>query len=209
MEKQDSFKKIPNRITIFRMLVIIIFIPTLLHNTMLSGYFALFLYIIAAISDFIDGYIARKYNVVSTFGKVMDPLADKIMNLSAMLCFIQLNIIPTWMVIIIIAREFLVSGIRILAADEGKIIIASKWGKTKTVVEIIAIISILFLICVNHTINYYHFSRQNLIFEGEPLTEFLLLKVIPYILMFIVAGISLISGFEYFFKNKHLLEKGL
>ena len=209
MEKQESLKKIPNRITIFRILIIAIFIPTLLHNTMFSSYVALFIFITAAISDFIDGYIARKYNVVSTFGKVMDPLADKIMTLSAILCFVQLNIIPAWMVIIIVGREFLVSGIRILAADEGKIIMASNWGKTKTVVEIIAIISILFLMCVNHTINYYHVSRQNLILEGEPLTEFLLLKVIPYILMFIVAGISLISGFEYFFKNKHLFEKGL
>ncbi|MCX7698648.1 MAG: CDP-diacylglycerol--glycerol-3-phosphate 3-phosphatidyltransferase [Candidatus Goldbacteria bacterium] len=160
-------------------------------------------------SDFIDGYIARKYDVISTFGKVMDPLADKIMSLSAILCFVQLNIVPAWMVIIIVGREFLVSGIRILAADEGKIIMASNWGKTKTVIEIIAIISILFLMCVNHTINYYHFSRQNLILEGEPLTEFLLLKVIPYILMLVVAVISLISGFEYFFKNKHLFEKGL
>ncbi|MCX8093707.1 MAG: CDP-diacylglycerol--glycerol-3-phosphate 3-phosphatidyltransferase [Candidatus Goldbacteria bacterium] len=209
MEKQGNLKKIPNRITIFRILIIVIFIPTLLHNTMISSYIALFLFLIAAVSDFIDGYIARKYNVISTFGKVMDPLADKIMSLSAILCFVQLNIIPAWMVIIIVGREFLVSGIRILAADEGKIIMASNWGKAKTVIEIIAIISILFLMCVNHTINYYHFSRQNLILEGEPLTEFLLLKVIPYILMFIVAGISLISGFEYFFKNKHLFEKGL
>lgn len=209
MDKQESLKKIPNRITIFRIIIIVIFIPTILHNTMISSYVAMLLFITAAISDYIDGYIARKYNVISTFGKVMDPLADKIMTLTAILCFVQLNLIPAWMVIVIVGREFLVSGIRILAADEGKIIMASNWGKTKTVVEIVAIISILFLMCVNHTINYYHFSRQNLILEGEPLTEFLLLKVIPYILMFIVAGISLISGFEYFFKNKHLFEKGL
>lgn len=209
MDKQESLKKIPNRITIFRVIIIVIFIPTILHNTMISSYIAMLLFITAAISDYIDGYIARKYNVISTFGKVMDPLADKIMNLTAILCFVELNLIPAWMVIIILGREFLVSGIRILAADEGKIIMASNLGKTKTVVEIVAIVSILFLMCVNHTINYYHFSRQNLILEGEPLTEFLLLKVIPYILMFIVAGISLISGFEYFFKNKHLFEKGL
>jgi CDP-diacylglycerol--glycerol-3-phosphate 3-phosphatidyltransferase len=176
---------------------------------MISSYIAMFIFIIAAISDFVDGYIARKYNIVSTFGKVMDPLADKIMTLSAILCFVQLNIIPAWMVIVIVGREFLVSGIRILAADEGKIIMASKWGKTKTVTEIVAIISILFLMCVNHTINYYHVSRQNLMLGDEPLSEFLLLKVIPYILMFIVAGASLVSGFEYFFKNKHLFEKGL
>lgn len=209
MDNRESFKKIPNRITIFRIIIIVIFIPTLLHNTMISSYVAMLLFITAAISDFIDGYIARKYNVVSTFGKIMDPLADKIMTLSAILCFVQLNIIPAWMVIIIVGREFLVSGIRILAADEGKIIMASNLGKTKTVVEIIAIISILFLMCANHTINYYHFSRQNLILEGEPLTEFLLLKLIPYLLMFIVAAISMISGFEYFFKNRHFIEKDL
>ncbi|MBP7791870.1 MAG: CDP-diacylglycerol--glycerol-3-phosphate 3-phosphatidyltransferase [Candidatus Goldbacteria bacterium] len=207
MEKQENFTKIPNRLTIFRMIIIVAFIPILLHNTMISSYLALFLFIIAAISDFVDGYIARKYNVVSTFGKVMDPLADKIMDLSAMLCFVQLDFIPAWMVIIIIGREFLVSGIRILAADEGRIIVASNWGKTKTVIEIISIIAILFLMCTNHTIDYYHFSRQ--IFHEEALTEFVLLKVIPYVLMFIVAAISLVSGLEYFFKNKYLLEKDL
>jgi CDP-diacylglycerol--glycerol-3-phosphate 3-phosphatidyltransferase len=174
---------------------------------MISSYLALFLFVIAAISDFVDGYIARKYNVVSTFGKVMDPLADKIMDLSAMLCFVQLDFIPAWMVIIIIGREFLVSGIRILAADEGRIIVASNWGKTKTVIEITSIISILFLMCTNHTINYYHLSRQ--LFHEEALTEFVLLKVIPYVLMFIVAVMSLVSGLEYFFKNKYLLEKDL
>jgi len=168
--QQESLKKIPNRITIFRVIVTGLFIPTVLKDTMIFSYAALFLFLMASVSDFFDGYLARKYNIVSNFGKVMDPLADKILILSALVCFVQLHIVPGWMVILIIGREFLVSGIRIMVAEEGEIIMASNWGKAKTVVEIIAVTATLLLISINHTINYLGISRQDMIVKGEPLT---------------------------------------
>jgi CDP-diacylglycerol--glycerol-3-phosphate 3-phosphatidyltransferase len=191
----------------FRIILVTAFIPVLLKNTLAYSYAALLIFLIASISDFLDGYIARKYSLISNFGKVMDPLADKILILSAMICFVQMNIVEGWMVTIIISREFLVSGIRIMVAEEGEIIMASNWGKAKTVVEIVAVSATLLLIAVNHTINYLGLSRQDMIIKGEPLTEFVLLTVIPNLLMFIAAILSLISGLEYFFKNKRVFDK--
>ncbi len=203
--KFENLKKIPNRLTMFRILVIIIFIPTVLMDKMISSYIALFLFIIAAISDYLDGYLARKYNIISNFGKVMDPLADKIMVISALLCFVQLNVVPAWMVIIIIAREFLISGIRIMAAKDGDIIVASKWGKAKTITEIIAIIAILVLLAIVNTLEYLSISTEKISILDFQI-RIVLLKLIPYWLMFIVAVTALISGLEYYFKNSKLFE---
>ena len=227
--RKETIKKLPNRITMLRIILVILFIPALLFNEIMTGfmgkiiksfrtnadfmamglsYIALFLFVVAAISDFLDGYIARKYNVVSNFGKIMDPLADKILVISALLGFIQLGIVPAWMVIIIIGREFLVSGIRIIAAQEGKIIAASRLGKVKTVTEITAIIAILILLCINNTVIYLNITSS----AGMPdstVMEISLLKIAPYWLMFIAAAVSLVSGFEYYFKNKKLFEKEL
>jgi CDP-diacylglycerol--glycerol-3-phosphate 3-phosphatidyltransferase len=207
--QEESLKKLPNRITMFRIVAMAFFIPSVLRDTMMFSYASIIIFSIAAASDWIDGHIARKYNIISNFGKVMDPLADKIMILSALICFVQLHIVPSWMVIIIIGREFLVSGIRIMVAEEGEIIMASNWGKAKTVIEIIAVTTTLLLISINHTINYMGLSRQDMIVKGEPLTEFVLLTVIPYALMFLAAAVSLISGLEYFFKNKRVFDKEL
>jgi CDP-diacylglycerol--glycerol-3-phosphate 3-phosphatidyltransferase len=207
--QEENLKKLPNRITMFRIVVVAFFIPSVLKDTMLFSYVAIILFLIAAISDWLDGHLARKYDIISNFGKVMDPLADKIMVLSAFLCFVQLHVVPAWIVIIIISREFLVSGIRIMVAEEGEIIVASNWGKAKTVIEIIAITTTLLLIAVNHTINYFGLSRQDMIIKGEPLTEFVLLTLIPYSLMLIAASVSLISGLEYFFRNKRVFDKEL
>ncbi|MCX7697998.1 MAG: CDP-diacylglycerol--glycerol-3-phosphate 3-phosphatidyltransferase [Candidatus Goldbacteria bacterium] len=203
--KFENLKKIPNRLTMFRIFIIIIFIPTVLMDKMISSYIALFLFIIAAISDYLDGYIARKYNIISNFGKVMDPLADKIMVISALLCFIQLNVVPAWMVIIIIAREFLISGIRIMAAKNGDIIAASNWGKAKTITEIIAIIAILVLLAIVNTLEYLSISTEKISILDFQI-RFVLLKLIPYWLMFVVAVTALISGLEYYFKNSKIFE---
>ena len=226
--RKETIKKLPNRITMIRVILVILFIPALLFNDIASGslgrfteiaggsslrgmllsYAALFLFVLAAVSDFFDGYIARKYDVVSNFGKVMDPLADKILVVSAMLGFIQLGIVPAWMVIIIIGREFLVSGIRIIAAQKGKIISASGLGKVKTVTQITAIIITLVFLCVNKTIIHYSLPREGIMPEGA-LQEISLLGILPYWLMFIAAAVSLVSGLEYYFKNKKIFEKEL
>jgi CDP-diacylglycerol--glycerol-3-phosphate 3-phosphatidyltransferase len=216
MEKRkisESLKKLPNRITMFRMFIIVLFIPSLLASNIVFNYISLFLFAIAAISDWLDGFLARKYEIVSDFGKVMDPLADKILVISTMLCFVQLNLVPAWMVVIIISREFLINGIRIMAAQGGKIIMASNWGKAKTVVEMTAITTVLFLKVVQDTIEYFN-ERQTweeilmrLGNTGDILVQFVYYA--PYWLMFAAATVSLISGLDYFFKNKRMFDEGI
>lgn len=100
---------------------------------------ALGIFILASLTDLADGKIARKYNLITNFGKFMDPLADKLLVCSALICLIELHKIPAWIVLIIIAREFIVSGFRLVAADQGIVIAASMWGKVKTTVQMILI----------------------------------------------------------------------
>ena len=108
---------------------------------MLSGhnFIALIVFAIASITDFLDGFIARKYNLVSSFGKIMDPLADKLLSFGALVAFIQIDVVSVWAPIIIIAREFFVTSMRVVAVSKGKVIAASWWGKIKTNVQMFAI----------------------------------------------------------------------
>lgn len=184
-----------------RIILTIGFIPAVLSQDMIMSYVALFIFIAASFSDWLDGYLARKYELISNFGKIMDPLADKILVFSALLCFIQLNIVPAWMVIIIVSRDFLISGMRIIAAQEGKIIMASTSGKIKTLIEMAAILGMLVLICVNATLNYYGHDPGE--FRGINIGLYMM-SLVPYWLMFIAAAAALISGLEYFFKNTAL-----
>lgn len=215
MEQQKKpisvgLRKLPNRITMFRMLLVIAFIPCVLEGRteerMLYSWLAFAIFVIASISDFFDGYIARKYNIITTFGQVMDPLADKILVLAALLCFVQLNIVPAWMVIIVTSREFLISGIRIITAKEGEIIAASMWGKVKTVTEIVTILVILLMIAVYTTLVHFRIKPEDI---GEWAPEAFMLRIIPYWLMFTATTLSVISGLEYFFKNKKVFDKGV
>lgn len=171
-----------NKLTILRVLLIPFFILFLLlengQNIKLR-LIALLIFIIAALTDSLDGYIARKYNLITNFGKFMDPLADKLLVCSALICFIELNFISSWIVVIIIAREFIISGFRLIASDSGIVIAASKWGKFKTITQMIAIILILI------QVNYLYYITQFFIY-----------------LMLILTIVSLI---DYIFKNKQVL----
>lgn len=133
---------LPNQLTMAR----IIMVPVVMA-LMLMGYEipALVVFAIASITDFLDGYIARKKNLVSSFGKIMDPLADKILSFGALVCFIQMGIVSVWAPIIIIAREFFVTSMRVVAVSKGKVIAASWWGKIKTNVQMFAIMFALLL----------------------------------------------------------------
>ena len=130
----------PNKITIGRIILVPVFMVLLYLD---FPYWALAVYIIACMSDLIDGRIARKYNLVTDFGKFMDPLADKLLVCSAMICMIELNRLPAWFVIIIIGREFIISGFRLIAAENGIVIAANYWGKFKTVSQMIMIILLI------------------------------------------------------------------
>lgn len=131
---------LPNKLTMFRVILIPFFVVFMLVDiTLYDKWIALAIFIIASLTDLLDGKIARKYNLVTNFGKFMDPLADKLLVCSALICLVALNRIPAWIVIVIIAREFIISGFRLIASDNGVVIAASYWGKFKTTFQMVMI----------------------------------------------------------------------
>ena len=136
---------LPNKLTILRVIMIPFFVFFLLSGVggSASKWIALVIFAAASITDTLDGYIARRDNLITDFGKFMDPLADKLLVCSALICFVELDKLPAWMVIIIIAREFIISGFRLVAADNDIVIAASYWGKFKTVSQMIMIILLM------------------------------------------------------------------
>ena len=133
---------LPNKLTVFRVVLVPFFVAFLL----LSGtneslkWVALVIFVVASLTDLLDGHIARSRNLVTTFGKFMDPLADKILTISGMICLIELGRIPSWIVVIIVAREFIISGFRLITTEHGIVIAANYWGKWKTTFQMIMII---------------------------------------------------------------------
>lgn len=142
----------------------------------------LIIFALAAASDAVDGYVARKYNMITTFGKFVDPLVDKILVLSAFVLMAEKNVIPGWIVVIVISRELIITGFRTIAADKGVTIAASNLGKIKTISQMLAII-VYFIYSI--TGNFY---------------------MIYQILVYIMAGATLISGYDYIIKNKDVLK---
>ncbi len=136
---------LPNKLTILRVLMIPFFVLFMLLDITGAAdkWIAVAIFIIASFTDFLDGYLARKNNLVSNFGKFMDPLADKLLVCSAMICLVEMGRLPAWIVIIIISREFIISGFRLIASDNGIVIAASYWGKFKTVFQMAMIIVLI------------------------------------------------------------------
>ena len=135
----------PNKLTIARIIMIPFFVAFLMYDITGSAdkWIALAIFVIASLTDTLDGYLARKYHLVTNFGKFMDPLADKLLVCSALICLIELGQLPAWMVIIIVSREFIISGFRLVAADSGIVIAASYWGKFKTVSQMFMVIVLI------------------------------------------------------------------
>ena len=136
---------LPNKLTILRVLMIPFFVLFMLMDITGAAdkWIAVALFVAASLTDFLDGYIARKYNLVSNFGKFMDPLADKLLVSAAMICLVEMGRLPAWVVIVIISREFIISGFRLVASDNGVVIAASYWGKFKTVFQMAMIIALI------------------------------------------------------------------
>ena len=135
----------PNKLTVARMMIVPFLVVFLLTGWGgdANRYISLALFVVASVTDWFDGYLARKNNLVTNFGKFMDPLADKLLVCSAMICMIELNRLPAWFVIIIIGREFIISGFRLIAAENGIVIAANYWGKFKTASQMIMIILLI------------------------------------------------------------------
>ena len=175
---------LPNKLTIMRAVMVPFFVAALLwkDGTVFSlRIAALVLFCAASFTDYLDGHIARKYNLVTNFGKFMDPLADKLLVCSALICMVQLGQLPAWIVIIIIAREFIISGFRLVASDQGVVIAASMWGKSKTVSQMITII----LLILNFT-------------EG-PLYQ------LTRIMIVVMTVLTVVSLADYLAKNRNVL----
>ena len=175
---------LPNKLTILRTVMIPFFI-LFLYTDWFHGYdkiIAAVIFIAASLTDMLDGKIARKYNLVTNFGKFMDPLADKLLVCSAMICLVEMGRIPAWIVIVIISREFIISGFRLIAAEQGIVIAASYWGKFKTTFQMIAVILMIFNIPA--------------------------LATVTMIMLVIAVVLTVISLVDYVAKNIEVLTKG-
>ncbi len=191
MDKVNKMN-LPNKISLFRILATPVFLFFLVPGwfgqflglNQWGRYAAAVVFIIAALSDLVDGKIARKYNLVSELGKFLDPIADKLLVTAALVAFIMTDGLSVWVVFIILAREFIVQGFRIVAVGQGIVIAADKWGKIKTVLQIIAIVAILI--------------------DDFPVSLFLDIPIgMP--LMYVATGMTLISGINYVAKNIKIL----
>ena len=137
---------LPNKLTVARVIMVPFFVLFLINITIPHHIvIALGIFALASFTDHLDGRIARKHNLITNFGKFLDPLADKILVISALICFVYLGWTNVWFLIVIVAREFMVSAVRLIAADNGKVIAANVWGKVKTITQMVAILVILIL----------------------------------------------------------------
>ena len=174
---------LPNKLTMLRIFLIPIFIILLMFDL---WYVAAGVFIVASVTDALDGMIARRMNLITNFGKLMDPLADKLLVTAALVCFVQLDVLDAWMVIVILAREFLITGLRTVAAGQGIILAAGISGKLKTVFQMLAIIIILL--------------------QDWPFTLFTDAPV-GLILMWIAVIMTIYSGAEYVIKNRRVFQE--
>lgn len=175
---------LPNKLTLLRVLLIPVFLVFLMAD--ITGYdkwISLGIFAIASLTDLADGKIARKYNLITNFGKFMDPLADKLLVCSAMIALIELERIPAWIVIVIIAREFIISGFRLVASDNGVVIAASYWGKFKTTFQMIMVILMI-----------------------ADIPE---LSILTTVIMYIALVLTVVSLIDYLVKNWHVMGKDM
>ena len=182
---------LPNKLTTFRVILIPFFLVALMVPGIPAGkWIAVAIFIVASLTDLFDGMIARKRNLVTDFGKFMDPLADKLLVCSAMIALIDLDRIPAWVVIVIIAREFIISGFRLVAADNGIVIAASYWGKFKTTFQMLMVI----LLIVNLSENFPNAAGGIVIAEQ--------------VLIYISLILTVVSLIDYLVKNHKVLTEG-
>ena len=175
---------LPNKLTLFRVILIPFFVFFMLAPNMTgyNNYIAVAIFIVASLTDLLDGKIARKYNLVTNFGKFMDPLADKLLVCSAMICLIQTGALDAWIVVVIIAREFIISGFRLIASDNGVVIAASYWGKFKTTFQMIMVI--VLILNIPHPV----------------------FQIMGTVLIYISLILTVVSLVDYIVKNKDVLK---
>lgn len=176
---------VPNWLTIIRVFMVPVFVVFMLCDILgePDRYIAGVIFVAASLTDTLDGYLARKNNQVTVFGKFMDPLADKLLVCSAMICLVELGLLPSWIVIIIVGREFIISGFRLIAAERGVVIAASYWGKFKTVSQMIMVILLVF-----------HLNGT-------------FFQVLEQIFIYLATILTVISLVDYMYKNRNILKE--
>lgn len=185
---------LPNKLTVLRIALAFIFIPFLFINGLAAKIAAFAIFMIASFTDLLDGYLAKKNNQVTDFGRLMDPVADKILILSAFLAFVEMGLVPAWMVLVIIFREAAVTGLRLLALSKGRVISADSGGKHKTVSQVVVIGLILLLLIFRE-------AGPRIMDFWSPRTEAIYRDAI-LVLMAITVVLTLISGISYLVKNR-------
>jgi CDP-diacylglycerol--glycerol-3-phosphate 3-phosphatidyltransferase len=202
-----------NKLTLSRVAVIPFFLVTMLPQSfglddVLNPYFrtiALFLFIAASITDYYDGMLARKHGWITNFGKLVDPLADKVMVMTAFVCLVEVGVFPAWMVVLILTREFLITGLRTLAIEQGRVLAADRWGKNKTISQITVIVTGL----------TYQAAKDIMTATGhwEPVVDRTgvawWLTAILWVMMFLTVALTVFSGLLYIRKNWDLVSEGL
>ena len=189
---------IANKLTITRIILTFIFMFFLFCRGVFAKSAALLIFSLAALSDFFDGRIAKKKNIVSDFGKFMDPVADKILTLAAFAAFVQMHLIQAWMLVIIIAREFVVTSLRLFALNKGRVLVAARSGKHKTAFQMSVIFLILGFVLLKELMLQY--------FTWNPDWEVFFNRGIHF-LMWIVIGLTLYSGISYLWENRKVITK--
>jgi len=189
---------IANRITLLRIVFTFVFMFFLFCEGLSAKVLSLVIFIAAALSDFYDGWIAHKKNQVTDFGKLMDPIADKILVLSAFAAFVQMQLVDAWMFVIIISREIMITSLRLFALNKGKVLAATIAGKQKTVSQMVAIFCILgFIVYREVKLRYDTWS--------PPFDDFFHLGI--YFLMLITVMLTLYSGISYVWQNRKIIAK--
>ena len=181
-----------NKLTVSRVFLTILFIFFIRQESLTFAVLATATFMLASLTDYYDGYIARKYNLVSDFGKLMDPIADKFLMLAAFLAFVRMNIVGDWMVVLILGREIIITGLRIFALSKQKVLAAEKGGKHKTVSQVAAIFII--------------FKRSVTIISGWSEDVEFWWKVGINVSMLVTVALTLISGISYVWRNRHLIK---
>ena len=184
---------LPNKLTISRIILTFIFMFFLFSKGTAAKYAALGIFIAASLTDFYDGFIARKRGQITNFGKLMDPVADKLLTLAAFLAFVEMGLIPAWMVVIIIMRELFITGIRLIAFGRGNVLAAESGGKHKTISQIAAIFLILVFLA----------AKESLIRFWNPVFELYFKRAVFYIMFFVVI-LTMTSAVSFFKKNRKI-----
>jgi len=183
---------LPNKITISRIALVFVFMIFLFSKGVPAKSMALLIFIIAAFTDYLDGFIAKKYNIISNFGKIMDPVADKILTLAAFLAFVEMKLVPAWMVVIIILRELLITSIRIAALRNDTVLAAGRGGKHKTVSQMLSIFIVLVFIIIKEAgISPMGFWNASFEYWYEQLIFYMMLLTV---ILTITSGIAYIVG---------------